>query len=83
MLCETYPHSKVFYLAGGERHQEMPAVFYLHVFHVLKEVHVGIMAVGQLDQILEFGICWECLNEAGEQPCVVLLDALQIASSEC
>lgn len=58
---------RCFYLAGAERHQEMPAVFYLHVFHVLKEVHVRIMAVGQLDQILEFGICWECLNEAGEQ----------------
>lgn len=74
---------RCFCLAGAERHQEMPAVFYLHVLHVLKEVHVWIMAVGQLDQILEFRICWERLNEAGKQRCVVLLDALQIASSEC
>lgn len=57
----------VFALAGGERHKGMPDAFYLHVFHVLKEVHVGIMAVGQLDQIPEFRICWERLNEAGKQ----------------
>lgn len=44
----------------------MPAAFYLHVFHVLKEVHVGISAVGQLNQILEFWVCWECLDEAGK-----------------
>jgi len=70
-------------LAGGERHYGTPVAFYLHVFHVLKEVHVGIMAVGQLDQIPECAISWEGLNEAGKQRCVVLLDALQTASSEC
>lgn len=56
-----------FALAGGDTHSGMPAAFYLHVFHVLEEVHVRIMAVGQLDQIPEFRICWECLNEAGQQ----------------
>lgn len=86
-IWKTSLHSKnAFALVRGERGikeiveiveiKEKCIAFYLHVFHVLKEVHVRIMAVGQLDQIPEFRICWECLNEAGKQRRVVLLDAL-------
>lgn len=50
------------------------------MLHVLKEVHLRVMAVSQLDQVLKLSMLWKRLNQAGKQWCVVLLNALQMAN---
>lgn len=49
---------------------------YLDVFHVFKEVRLGITIVGQLDQVSKFFLGGKRLHQAGQYGGIVMLHTL-------